>query len=102
LFNDPLWHIRCRERASSTTSKAAVATRSPEVCLPPDSGGPSSQTVEPRFFGHSGTGSPQSFLVSREVSGAGKDLTASAARHQTYAPNDQRAADCVGQQVADR
>jgi hypothetical protein len=39
LFNDPLWHIRCRERASSTTSKAAVAAGSPEVCLPPDSGG---------------------------------------------------------------
>src|ERR1700747_675493 len=39
LFNDPLWHIRCRERASSTTSKAAVAAGLPDVGLPPDSGG---------------------------------------------------------------
>src|SRR5246127_2458355 len=39
LFNDPLWHIRCRERASSTTSKAAVVAGLPDVGLTPDSGG---------------------------------------------------------------
>src|ERR1700756_4005427 len=53
LFNDPLWHIRCRERASSTTSKAAVAARSPDVGLSPESG-EIGDITQPPFGANSG------------------------------------------------